>query len=76
MRKAVARLARADRDLGLDGSALTRDVLIAGLTMVQIAGKRGLKGVRWELYFGKRFGECLDRLAVVYGFATSNGRKG
>lgn len=69
-RKAVLRLNRAERELGADGSALAHSVLISGLTVSQVARSRGLVGERWEKYFGLRFRECLDRLAVVYGFAT------
>jgi hypothetical protein len=25
---------------------------------------------RWKDYFARRFQECLDRLALIYGFAT------
>jgi hypothetical protein len=25
---------------------------------------------RWIDYFARRFKECLDRLALIYGFAT------
>jgi hypothetical protein len=70
-RKAVMRLNRAERSLGADGSALTHAVLIRGETVSQIARARGLAGERWDKYFGLRFRECLDTLAVVYGFATS-----
>lgn len=70
-RKAARRLARVHADLGLDGSALTSDVLIARKTYEQIARARGLSGSRWEDYFARRFRECLDCLALVYGFATA-----
>jgi hypothetical protein len=40
--------------------------------MEQIGQRRGLRGQRWMDYFAKRFRECLDRLALIYGFATSN----
>jgi hypothetical protein len=69
-RKAVLRLNRAERELGADGSALVHDVLVKGITMEQIGRQRGLLGQRWMDYFGRRFRECLDRLALVYGFAT------
>lgn len=69
-RKAVIRLNRAMSKLGADGTAITQAVLIHGLTVTKIAESRGLKGERWEKYFGMRFRECLDTLAVVYGFAT------
>ena len=69
-RKAVLRLNRTSRELGADGSALVHDVLILGLTMEQVGRRRGLSGQRWMDYFSKRFRECLDRLALTYGFAT------
>jgi hypothetical protein len=69
-RKAVLRLNRAERELGADGSALVHEVLILGLTMEQISQRRGLRGQRWLDYFARRLRECLDRLALVYGFAT------
>ena len=69
-RKAVLRLNRAERELGADGSALVHEVLILGMTMEQIGQRRGLRGQRWIDYFARRFRECLDRLALIYGFAT------
>ncbi len=69
-RRAVLRLNRAERELGADGSALVHDVLIRGMTMEQIGQRRGLLTQRWKDYFSRRFCECLDRLALIYGFAT------
>jgi hypothetical protein len=69
-RKAVLRLNRIERELGADGSMLAHEVLILGLTMEQIGERRGVRGQRWLDYFARRFRECLDRLALVYGFAT------
>jgi hypothetical protein len=69
-RKAVLRLNRAERELGADGSALVHEVLVLGMTMEQIVQRRGLTGQRWLDYFARRFRECLDRLALIYGFAT------
>ena len=69
-RKAVLRLNRAERELGADGSALVHEVLILGMTMEQVGQRRALRGQRWIDYFGRRFRECLDRLALIYGFAT------
>jgi len=80
-RKAVLRLNRVERELGADGAALVHEVLILGLTMEQISKRRGLSGQRWMDYLSRRFRECLDRLALVYGFATAEphavgGRRG
>ena len=69
-RKAVLRLNRAERDLGADGSALVHDVLVRGMTMEQVGERRCLPTQRWKDYFARRFRECLDRLALLYGFAT------
>jgi hypothetical protein len=71
-RRAVLRLNRAERDLGADGSALVHEVLILGMTMEQVGQRRGLCSQRWKDYFARRFCECLDRLALIYGFATAN----
>jgi len=70
-RKAVLRLNRAMRELGADGSALVHDILVHGMTMEQVGQRRGLCSKRWNDYFSRRFQECLDRLALVYGFASS-----
>jgi hypothetical protein len=69
-RKAMLRLNRAERDLGADGSALVHDVLVRGMTMEQIGERRCLRTQRWKDYFSRRFRECLDRLALLYGLAT------
>jgi hypothetical protein len=69
-RKAVLRLNRIERELGADGSALVREVLISGMTVQQVGQRRGLSSQRWIDYFARRLQECLDRLALIYGFAT------
>lgn len=69
-RRAAKQLAVVYRALGADGSAITHDVLVHNRTRSQIAAARGLTGKVWEDYYGKRFRECLNCLAVVYGFAT------
>jgi hypothetical protein len=35
-----------------------------------------LPGQRWIDYFARRFKECLDRLALLYGFATARRQAG
>ena len=69
-RKAVLRLGRAERELGADGAVLVHEVLIMGLSMEQVGQRRNLLTQRWRDYFARRLGECLDRLALIYGFAT------
>lgn len=72
-RQAVLQLNRVERELGTDGAALVHDVLILGLTMDQIGERRAVRTQRWNDYFARRFRECLDRLALIYGFATETG---
>lgn len=72
-RQAVLRLNRIERELGTDGAALVHDVLVLGLTMDQVGQRRAVRTQRWNDYFARRFRECLDRLALVYGFATEPG---
>jgi hypothetical protein len=74
-RQAVLRLNRVERELGTDGSALVYDVLVLGLSMDQIGERRAARTQRWNDYFARRFRECLDRLALIYGFATETGTK-
>lgn len=75
-RQAVLRLNQVERELGTDGAALVHDVLVLGLTMEQIGQRRAVRTQRWNDYFARRFRECLDRLALIYGFATdASGRR-
>ena len=68
-RRAGRQLAVVYAQLGIDGSAIVHDVLVHCRTRKQVAQSRGLEGKSWEEYFGRRFRECLDCLALVYGFA-------
>ena len=72
-RQAVLRLNQIERELGTDGAALVHDVLVLGLTMDQIGQRRAVRTQRWNDYFARRFRECLDRLVLIYGFATETG---
>ncbi|QIO32649.1 hypothetical protein [Bradyrhizobium sp. 1(2017)] len=72
-RQAVLRLNRVEHELGTDGAALVHDVLVLGLTMDQIGQRRAVRTQRWNDYFARRFRECLDRLALIYGFVTEAG---
>ena len=68
-RRAARQLATVYQKLGQDGSAIVHDVLVHNRTRKQVAESRGLTGKRWEEYFGMRFRECLDCMALIYGFA-------
>jgi hypothetical protein len=63
-------LAKCYRKLGADGSSLVHDMLVHAMSTKQIAESRGMAGQDWERYFGKRLWECLNTLAVVYGFSN------
>jgi hypothetical protein len=71
-RQAVLRLNRIERELGTDGATLVHEVLVLGLTMEQVGERRSVRSQRWSDYFARRFRECLDRLALIYGFTTAS----
>ena len=68
-RASARQLAVVYRALGQDGSAIVHGVLVHNRTRKQVAESRGLVGKRWEEYYGMRFRECLDCMALVYGFS-------
>lgn len=68
--KALESLKQAHRALGQSGAALAKGFLIDRLTIEQVCQSRGLFGIREKLYIGRRIRECLNELAVIYGFAT------
>lgn len=67
--KAFRALADAYKELGAFGGRLIFDVLADGMTLAKAAASRGLNGQRATLYVGRRFIECLETLAVHWGFA-------
>lgn len=74
MQKATKRLNAAQRDLGQLGASLTVDVLIHGMSIEQVGRARGSTKELELKYLGRRFRECLDCLALVYGFVTAVNR--
>ena len=68
-------LARCHAELGADGSALVRAMLIEGLSAKQVAGARGLKGQQWPQYLARRYFEALGTLAEVMGYANGGQQK-
>ena len=68
----VARQSALGQPTGADGTALVHDMLISAMTTKQIAESRGMAEQEWERYFTKRLGECLNCLAVVYGFSNGS----
>lgn len=67
--KAAQKLGEIYRALGLNGSTLVHNVLIHGMTMSQILVASGTDSELERKYLGRRFRECLDCLAKIYGFA-------
>jgi hypothetical protein len=67
--RAGRQLAIVYRKLGMNGAVIVHDVLVHNRTRKQVAESRGYVGKRYEEYFGMRFRECLDCLALVYGFS-------
>lgn len=69
--KAVKKLKEADKALGVEGAQLIRDILERRLKFEAVAVLRiGDSSERTANYIGRRFRECLDTLAVLFGFAT------
>jgi hypothetical protein len=67
---AAFRRLKAARDaLGLEGHLVVRDVLGEGLFMTAVAARRGYAGQFGARYFGRRFRECLQTLAELWGYA-------
>lgn len=67
--KAFDGLSKAARELGQFGCSLVHDVLAERKFIEQVAIERGFDNQRSIDYYGRRFRECLETLALVYGFA-------
>lgn len=67
--RGLAELAKATTALGLEGEAIVRDVLGERMTFAVAAARRGLATEAERKYIGRRFRECLETLALVYGYA-------
>jgi hypothetical protein len=67
--RAFADLKRATAALGLEGESLIKDFLGRGWCLRDIAGRRGADTERERGYIGWRLRECLNTLAVEFGYA-------
>jgi hypothetical protein len=67
--RAFADLKRAMTALGMEGESLIKDFLGRGLSLRDIAARRAVTGERARGYIGWRLRECLDTLAVEFGYA-------
>jgi hypothetical protein len=66
---ATDRLKSVYRELGIVGAAIANNILIQGMTIEAMCAARGANSERDRNYIGRRFRECLDTLAIIYGFA-------
>lgn len=62
--------------LGYEGNKLVSDVLGKGWSFQQCAAARGNVSEGGVKFLGKRFRECLDTLAVEFGFASKERARG
>jgi hypothetical protein len=74
--RAFADLKRAMSALGLEGESLIKDFLGRGWSLRDVAAQRGAASERARSYFGWRLRECLDTLAVEFGYAGGTTRAG
>jgi len=68
--RAFADLKRAMAALGLEGESVIKDFLGRGWCLRDIAARRGAQSERERSYIGWRLRECLDTLAVEFGYAA------
>jgi hypothetical protein len=67
--KAVKALRQADDKLGMIGSNLIRKVLGARMSFAEIAAQHRYTTAREYDFISRRFRECLDTLAKLWGYA-------
>ncbi len=67
--KAMKKIAVIERVLGIEGSALLRDVLIRRMFLNQCALLRGITNDRGMRYLNRRFRETLELLAKELNYA-------
>jgi hypothetical protein len=73
--RAFGDLARAMTALGQEGENLVRDFLGHCWTVRDIAARRGAHTERERSYIGWRLRECLNTLAIEFGYAGGNSQR-
>jgi hypothetical protein len=68
--RAFADLSKARTALGEYGSSIVFDVLGCHLTIAQTSNRRMMTSEAELKYVGKRFRECLDTMAIIFGYQT------
>jgi hypothetical protein len=72
--RAFALLAEAKQCLGIEGDALMIEICGRGMALVEVARRRGISSRRGCNYLGRRFRECLDTLARLWGMCPLPGK--
>lgn len=67
--KALRELRAANEDLGAYGASLIEDILGRRMSIADVAAARSMPRQREIDYIGRRFRECLESLARLWGFA-------
>lgn len=67
--KAIRQLAEADQILGFQGKLLVRQILGERKSVQDVSMRLGLTTQREFNYMSRRFRECLESLAKLWGFA-------
>lgn len=73
--RAFRDLTKATAALGLEGDSLIRDFLGYGLCVRDIATRRDAQTERERGYLGRRLRECLNTLAIEFGYAGKVARR-
>jgi hypothetical protein len=68
--RAIADLTKSAKALGDYGSSIVYDVLACHMTIAQTANRRMMTSEAELKFIGRRFRECLDTIAIVFGLAT------
>lgn len=68
-RMAVREMRRAEAALGSRGAVLVNLVLCRGWSITMIAEHMGAATKRDKLFYGRMFRDCLDVMAVEFGYA-------
>ena len=74
--RAIRKLAEARSELGPVGYALTKYVLSERLSVKEAAYKLGYESERGVNYISIRFRECLEVLAILWGYAGEVDNRG
>jgi hypothetical protein len=67
--QALRELKKADSVLGAYGASLVHDILGRRMSIAQVAQARNMTRELEVKYIGRRFRECLESLAKLWGFA-------